>query len=437
MTAQVFSEILTLKGGKLSRDIAWTFGSFGFLAISGILINIIIASFRDAAALGVFNIGYAAYIVASQFAVWGLHNSVLRQASFHADSENERGALLWTAALCTLVTGSLAAILVYVGEDIFARIFDSGATGRAIALAGLGLCLFPLNKVLLAYLNGLRRMKAFSILQSARYIVIVAFVSTVAVSDLPIENALLAFFVSEVFMAVLAVLYLKAQKLAAHLRFTRDWVRTHYAFGTKAMLAGMFAEINTRIDVLMIGFFLSDHATGIYSFAAMLVEGLYQLLGVVRINFNPVLVAALRDKTFDTARDLRTASQKYILPLMVVLAVGIAIVYYGLATWILPDKGLMEGMTCLFILLGTLSAVCFLVPFDNVMMVSGHPGYQTIQQMVGTACNVALCALLIPVFGIEGAAIGTASYFIVSMIMLQVFSARIIKWDLLGNKFKI
>ena len=87
----------SLRYQKLSRDIAYTLGSFFVLAISGIVINIVIMGFRDAAALGVFNLAYAVYIMLSQFAVWGLHYSVLRHAAYYESDPEERGHMLLTA----------------------------------------------------------------------------------------------------------------------------------------------------------------------------------------------------------------------------------------------------------------------------------------------------------------------------------------------------
>jgi hypothetical protein len=50
----------------------------------------------------------------------------------------------------------------------------------------------------------------------------------------------------------------------------------------------------------MIGIFLPDREVGIYSFAAMMVDGMYHVLAMVRLNFNPVLVAAVRDSDRNT-----------------------------------------------------------------------------------------------------------------------------------------
>ena len=84
--------ILSLRHKKLSQDIAYSLGSFVVLALSGIVINIVITGLRDAAALGVFNLAYAVYIIASQFAVWGLHYSVLRHTAFYEQDAKARGS---------------------------------------------------------------------------------------------------------------------------------------------------------------------------------------------------------------------------------------------------------------------------------------------------------------------------------------------------------
>lgn len=427
----------SLRHQKLSQDIAYSLGSFVVLAISGIVINIVITGLRDAAALGVFNLSYAVYIVASQFAVWGLHYSVLRHAAFYESDPEERGHMLLTAALCAIVMGVVAAVLVALAEPLFARAFSSETTGAAIRNAALGLALFPLNKVLIAYLNGLRRMKAFAVLQAVRYSAVMALVAVVAASPWPIETATFCFFLAEAFTVTLACAYIARKKLAGALRFTQAWVRRHYTFGTKGLAAGMFAEVNSRVDVLMIGFFLSDRATGIYSFAAMLVDGVYHVLAMVRINFSPILVGAVRDKDWLTAQNLRRQSRRLVLPATIVLSAGLVAAFYAFTAWVMPpSKGLLEGLPSLVILLSGLVLVCFLVPFDQLLMMSGHPGYQTAQQLALVGTNIVVAALLLPVFGIEGAAFGTASSYVAGILVMVFFANRVLGWNLVNNTVK-
>lgn len=424
-----------LRSHKLSRDIAWTLGSFVLLAASGMVINLVVAGVRDAAALGVFNQAYAVYIIASQLATLGLHYSVLRHAALHEADEAVRGRMFFTAAVCALALGVLAAGVVGFGAGAFAALFDSPATGRAIAWAATGLTLFSLNKVLLAYLNGLRRMKAFSILQGLRYLMVMAVVCAVAASPWPAERITVGFLAAEVVTAAAAVLYLARRRLARQLRFDRAWLAQHVRFGSKGLAAGMFAEFNSRIDVLLIGVFLPDREVGIYSFAAMMVDGVYHVLAMIRINFNPVLVGALRDGDHAQATALRRQAARWVLPATGVMALVAIAALWVLSMWVVPHKDLHEGLPSLLILMSGLVLVSALVPFDNLLMVSGHPGYQTLQQVFTVTANAAVAVLLLPVLGIAGAACGTALSYVAGAAALLVFGRRVVGWDLLGNRF--
>jgi O-antigen/teichoic acid export membrane protein len=419
---------------KLTRDIAWSMGSFFTLAISGIVINIVVTAFRDAAALGVFNQAYAVYIIISQFAVWGIHYSVLRYAAYFEKAPNKRGRMLFSAGVLALLSGAIFAFLTVLTAPLTTFLFDSADTGVAIQYAALGLILFPLNKVLLAYLNGMREIKAFSILQGMRYFLVMLFVSIVVATSLPIEYATLAFFFAEVFTTLGLIIFLWQRQHHIYLAYSNMWVLKHLKFGTKGLAGGMFAEVNSRVDVLLIGIFLSDRATGIYSFAAMLVDGLYHILAMVRINFNPLLVVAVRDKAWTQAKHLRSQLGKIILPIIFILSIFLVLAYLIFANWIVPGKGLLEGLPSLLILLCGLNMICIFVPLDNLMVVSGHPGYQAAQQIMAVAANSIIAIILLPLFGIEGAALGTATSYLVGISMMIFFTRRLLGWNLISNE---
>jgi O-antigen/teichoic acid export membrane protein len=425
-----------LKSHKLTQDIAWTLGSFVLLAASGMVINLVVAGARDAAALGVFNQAYAVYIIASQLATLGLHYSVLRHAALHEAEESVRGPMVFTAAACALALGVAAALAVALAAPALGSLFDSEATGRAIAWAAAGLALFSLNKVLLAYLNGLRRMKAFSLLQGLRYLLVMVVVCAVAAGPWPIERATGAFLVAEVATAAAALAYLARRRLARHLHFSREWLGKHLRFGSKGLAAGMFAEFNSRIDVLLIGIFLPDREVGIYSFAAMMVDGVYHVLAMIRINFNPVLVGSLRDRDHEGAVRLRRQSARIVLPATLAMAALAVLALWGLSTWVVPQKDLHLGLPSLFILMSGLVLVSALVPFDNLLMVSGHPGYQTLQQLITVLANAGVAVALLPVLGIAGAALGTAVSYVAGITALALFSRRVVGWNLLANRFE-
>ena len=54
------------------------------------------------------------------------------------------------------------------------------------------------------------------------------------------------------------------------------------------MWGGVLLEMNSKIDIFMIGIFLSDSKVGIYSFCALFVEG-FQIFTVLQNIYNPIL----------------------------------------------------------------------------------------------------------------------------------------------------
>lgn len=423
-----------LSTSKLSRDLVWTGGSFAILAVSGVLINIVIAWFRDATSLGVFNLSYSVYIIASQVAVAGVHYSILYHTAYYSDDSKKRNTMLWTAIIMALLTGVIVALGIYSLSDIFGKIFGSPQTAQALKLVALGLLLFPVNKVLISYVNGMRHMRAFSLFQSARYLLVMGWVTFLSVSEMPFYYALLAFFVAEVFTVIATFCYLVFSGLLRSLSFSLEWCRKHLHFGSKSFVAGMFLEINTRVDVLLIGAFLTEKAVGIYSFAAMLVDGVYHILAIVRVNFNPILVETIRDKHWDQGQKLLAQSKSYLFAAIAILCVLIITVFYIGVQYLMADKGLMEGMVPLIILLSSMVLISAFVPFDHILMTGGYPVYQTIQNFSIVMTNVVLNIALVPKFGIEGAAIATALSYITGVLVMNFYASKLLGWNLLRNQ---
>lgn len=418
---------------KLGRDIVWTVASFGVLAMSGVAINFVITGSRDAAALGVFNLTYAIYIVASQIASMGVHYSVLRQTAILDTKPDDRGRMLATGIVTSLCLGILASIGLLLLEPVLSYLFDSPRTAMAIRYSAYGLILFPTTKVLIACVNGVRHMRAFSVFQAMRYIVVTGWVSAISISERSFEEAALCFLVAEMSTILAASTYLVAKGEIRSLRFSVRWVKEHLSFGSRSLFAGMFSEMNARIDIILLGVFLSDHQVGIYSFAAMLADGVYHLLAMIRVNFNPLLVAAMRDGEWGEPRRLLALTKKF-MPIGTGVFSGVLLfALFVISEFFLPSKGLAEGIPSLMILLTSVVIISPLVPFDNLLLNCGFPSLQAVQQFAVFFANAGLNLMLVPIIGIEGAAVGTAAGYLVGMIVLLRFARTEVKWNLITN----
>ncbi|AZY47763.1 oligosaccharide flippase family protein [Bordetella avium] len=419
--------------GKLSLDIAWNLGSFAILALSGVIINFIIAAVWGPQALGVFNLVFAVYIVLSQVFTLGVHYSVLRHSAHYAQQGRELAQMTGSAVVLGIVAGALAAAVAYAGAPLAQKLFSSARVAEGLQWAAGGLLLFPLNKILLGMANGLRLMRFFAVAQAARYLAILAWVGIVAAAGMDPQRMAAAFAIAELFVLLLCFAYLPGRLPFG--RPSAQWYRLHLSFGIRGMPAGMFVELNSRVDVLVLGLFMSETEVGIYSFAAMLVDGYYAILTVIRNNLNPLLVHCLRDNDQTGLQGLIRGTRRLVYPVMLllglVLLAGLAILVHGF----LPERGLSQSVPVLALLLSGIWLCSAFIPLDNLLMQSGQPGWQTVQHGTLVISNLAFNLLLIPVLGLYGAALGTTLAYVAGTAMLFFLARNRLGIDILRSRF--
>jgi O-antigen/teichoic acid export membrane protein len=190
----------------------------------------------------------------------------------------------------------------------------------------------------------------------------------------------------------------------------------------RGVLTGVLSEMNTRIDVLMLGLVYTDAMVGVYSFAAILAEGFFQLSVAVRNNADPRLgqyfAHGQRAEITAFARQIR----RYFFPVM--FGIGIlAVVVYPLVLTVISSP---EHLTTSWLVFGILITGYVLTsgytPFNGLLLIGNLPGWQTGLMLLTTITSISLNALLIPLLGLYGAALATAMTFIVSTIALVIIA---------------
>ncbi|MAF95306.1 MAG: hypothetical protein CMM60_06085 [Rhodospirillaceae bacterium] len=410
--------------GKFLTDTGWNFGSFAIMAATGVILNFFIAAYFGIETLGVFNQIYAVYVIAGQVAAMGVNDSAQKHNAEFMDTEAERdllsAAAIWLAAAFGLAT----AAAVYLSSGTIGRIVDSGAVGHGVLLAAPGLAFFAVNKVLMGILNGRRRMKAFAAAQAFRVTVILVCCFVVAALGLPGPALGASFSVAEILLMPVLILMLRPPMwgFVAGGR-VRVWVEDHLRFGVKALVNGFLVESYVRVDIIMLGIFVSDQAVGIYSFAALFIEGLYQVPVVVRTIANPVLVRLLAsaDRPALVRFCRRTAGLGFAV---FAAAAGAVVVVYPYLAPFFPEGLVTGSYPLLMILAAGLAVYSVFIPLDYILLQAGQPGRQSLLMTTNVFANVALNLALIPFYGIWGAAVATAFAFTISSLNLNLAAWR-------------
>jgi O-antigen/teichoic acid export membrane protein len=282
-----------------------------------------------------------------------------------------------------------------------------------------GLLAFALNKIMLNALNGARRFVLFGVMTTLRYI----FMSGVAVAL--VWNAapvvLLGLILSIPEMLLFPIVAIACWIVLTDHRFgsRMDWVIRNARFGMRSMGGGMAVELNTRVDILILGLFSSDAEVGGYSFAAFFVEGLLQIPIVVRRFVDPQVTGAIMNGQVETLSELLRRMRNRSAALSTAMFLSAVLLY----PWYAGFVGSPELMSRSYILFAILSvgAVAFgtYAVFGGALSQGGMPAAQTIYNVQVLATNMILNLCLAPLYGARGAAIATSVSFAAGALLLR------------------
>lgn len=411
---------------RFNQGVLWNVASLAFLAGGGVLINLLIMRFRGEAALGVFNQVYAVYIVLSQIGVGGLQHSVLKHVSHHQGDRALCGDIT-TVALALVAAITVPLILGAIAlAPLAGRLLNSPQVALGLQLAAPGLLFFALNKVLINTLNGLRHMRAYAVFRSLRFIFIPLCI--VAIIALAADDGWLALSLTVSEAALFAVLVIYTFGHVVPLRWPeqpRPRIAEHLSFGARGLLSGILLELNTRVDVLMLGLYTSDAAVGVFSFAAIMAEGFSQFPLAVRWNVDPLIGRYFAEARRDEISRLARRVRRVFYPLMAVVG-ALAIAGYPLFYTLLTDGADMQASWLVFamIMFGVIVGAGYR-PFSGLLLQGGRPGSYTALVVGLVTLNIIMNALLIPPFWLYGAAAATMLTFAAEAGLLVVLARKI------------
>jgi O-antigen/teichoic acid export membrane protein len=316
-------------------------------------------------------------------------------------------------------------LLLISASKIIEQIFNSEVVAKGVILIAPGLILFSINKVLSAILNGMLYMKEFAVAQALRPLTIILCIAFCIYAKFPEYwlSVSLSFGELTTFLWLSIILFkiLPIRFYIFKSQQFKNWMYQHFLFGIKGFVSGFLAEINTRVDVIMLGIFVSDEMVGVYSFASMFAEGFYMLTTVIRNNINPILSKMVIAKDFDGITKFIDKIRRWFCP-TISLIILIFISLYPLFLKMVfrtekYDLYIQSWLVIIILLLGILVASGY-IPFENILIQGGNPTYQSLLTVINVTSNIIFNAIFIPLIGISGAAIGTTCAYLISTVYL-------------------
>jgi O-antigen/teichoic acid export membrane protein len=325
--------------------------------------------------------------------------------------------------LATIILLTVIAAPIYL---VFVEIYGVSVRGWLQAAMVPAVVLIPIGLakwVGMAFLVGLEDIRRFNLLTLLSTILLLCLVSlALLVLGMRVKAAVAAYAVSESFYVVAAMLSVAKKTGWSSLRpsFDKEIWRESFIYGMKGHIGNVMVQLVYRFDTFLIVYFLGIAHQGYYSIAVLLAEKLSHLPNSIQVVLFPRVSAMSREQAnLVTPRVVRTT-----LLIMVLggLALGAAseflvLLFYG--------RKFMPALPAMRLLLPGVVVLSVFKILASDMSGRNKRTQVSIAAAVAFAINAVLNFLLIPRWGMYGAAVASSIAYAVQSAVLVVFFVRV------------
>jgi O-antigen/teichoic acid export membrane protein len=376
------------------------------------LFHILAARLFGAAAYGAYRWAWSLIEVALQIGLWGVNQAVLRgvAAAEARQDPGERRSVVGTAIGAVLLWSTAAALALLLAPDVlFGRQLppDGAITLRALAPM---IPIWSVMMLLVAATMATRSMRSNFLVRGLTYPIVINLVLLAIAAVWPRSGARAIAWsqvcagASALVVAVIAYRY-RFHEAPPIVWWPARWDRQVLAFAVPVGAAEVVNQTLTRIDMVLLGLLRPDpRELAAYGAAMMLAEA----VSGPRYAFDPLLsaVVAATHASGDRERLERNLRDMVNRVSLLACPIAVACLVWGDGLLRLWGAEYTMAFTALALLLMAHLVNASLGLHQWVVVMSGHPTLDVINNICALTCATAVCLILIPRIGLTGAAAG-------------------------------
>ncbi len=394
------------------------------------LTRLVIARWLGAGDYGLINLGFAAMSIATTLALVGLPAGIKRYISYYKGQEDPsriKGTILSGLMISFPLSIILTVLVFFNAEWISVRIFREPQLTPVLMVFALAIPFMVVARNFMLATIGFQdlryRVYVNDMFQNIfKVVAIVIFLSL----GYGVIGATAGWVLAIIFMPFLAFYFLET-KVFSILRTKVKAIYTRkelFMFSFPLIFAGIAAMVTNWTDTLMLGYFATAEDVGVYNAAFPTARLLSVFLTSFGAIFMPVISELYSRNALDDLKDTYSAVTKWIFALIV--PVFLLMVLFS--NWILDlmfGQEFVRGATALSILAFGYLVVCVVGPTGQVLQAYGRTRVLMVLSFFGAGTNVVLNYVLIPIYGVNGAAVATGTSLAAMNILHLVVVHRI------------
>lgn len=244
----------------------------------------------------------------------------------------------------------------------------------------------------------------------------------VVFTELALIGAIWAVVIKKI-IATFLIIFILFRSHPPEWKINMSFIRDCYSYGIKAWVGNMATRANEKFDQLILGFFASSSLLGYYSVAYSLVR----FLGFIPQAVAPVMFNMIA-KTNDLKKSAHMLARvhRVLIILVGLMALALGISAYWLIPWLYGEAFRNAFIPFIILLPGMFTYMASRRIINKFLAANGMPGKTSIVEGVGAVVGMTCYLILIPLYDVIGAAVGSTLAYLVSTGLAHYFFRQLI-----------
>lgn len=418
---------------KFAFDVGITFLASAVALPLGFIITVLMGRYLGAGDLGLYRMTTTLYGIAMLVAAIGIPAAMIKYVAEFKDDRTKFNRIVSSGVITSLFLGIGFVALFYFTSGIFAGIFDMpGLPGLLKMLSPV----FPFALVggaLLGMLNGLREMKKYAAATIIQSVLMVIITVVLIYYGFGVTGAVIGVVLSSVGSCAFLIWTCRGY-FDITLEGYRQTTRKLLGFGAQIFGANAINMINYQADIVLIAYFLTATDVGYYAVAVGLSKFFWIIPQAIQTITYPATSEYWANNNHSALQTMIDKSMKYTACVLLPIGLGVGFFAGDIITLIFGKDFGYAILPLQILIVGTVGYGIAAKAIGGSTSAIGRPDINLKVIFVSAFVNIILNLLLIPRFGIIGAAVATTvSLSVVSIVFLmwcvKLFSLQIdLKW---------
>lgn len=395
--------------------------------VFGFLMRIVIARFYSVEDYGIFSLYYSFLLIFGSVGALGLRDGLNRYIGYYTGKKEEEKidpTIKWGITFGAISGIILGVVLILTSGYIAPILSEDPNFVFYLRIVGLTTPFLVIFYVILSVFRGFERAKETIIFSSiGKQLLILIGVSTVGLMAFPFEIMILAVSVAVIIITI--VLYIYYQKrIKKFVTKSSDFFsnsqigKNLLLFSLPLLLVSIMAKVMAYTDTMMLAYFQTEIEVGLYNAAKPISLFIKTGLTVSIFIYQPLVARLYAQKRYEENDVIYTSLTKWVL--FITTPIAICFILYPKVVLSVFGADYSMAASALQVL-----SIMYLFrnlagPFHSTLIGYGKSKFVMYINFSSAFLNVLFNLILIPIYGILGAAIATAATIISATIIKSI-----------------